>query len=120
MTSAQAMLLHIIARDEWERVKSASEYRPASLDTEGFIHLSEVGQVLLPANTFYKGQTGLVLLVIDPARLSAPVRYDAVPGHGTFPHLYGPLNPDSVTAVLPFAPNPDGTFTLPEELRLAP
>ena len=33
-----------------------------------------------------------------------------------FPHVYGPINLDAVTNVVPFEPDEDGNFTLPETL----
>ena len=55
-----------------------------------------------------------MLLVIDPAQLTAELVYeDCYEAGETFPHLYGPLNLDAVVRVVPFPPLPDGTFTLP-------
>lgn len=119
MSISGNMLLHIVPGAEWESARAAGVYRPVSLAAEGFIHLSHPFQVLFAADTFYRGKNGLVLLVIDAARLSAPLRHDNVPGHGTFPHLYCPLNPDAVVDVLPFPPKPDGTFALPGGLAVA-
>lgn len=109
------ILLHITPREDWERAGRDGIYRAASLDTEGFIHLSTPAQVVGTANRFYRGQTGLVLLVIDEERLQSEIRYEAADGQ-MFPHLYGSLNVDAVTRVLPFEPGPDGAFTLPEAL----
>lgn len=106
------IILHITQREAWEQAQRAGVYRADSLETEGFIHASTPEQVLGPANAFYRGQTGLVLLVIDEARVQPPIRYEAAHGQ-TFPHLYGPLNLDAVTDVLPFEPQADGTFALP-------
>jgi uncharacterized protein (DUF952 family) len=107
------MLLHITEQSEWEAARDAGRYAPTTLATEGFIHLSTPEQVLFPANSFYRGRSGLVLLVLDPERLTAEVRHEDTTGHGEFPHLYGPLNLDAVTAVLPFEPEEDGTFSPP-------
>jgi hypothetical protein len=38
------------------------------------------------------------------------------PGGEQFPHLYGPLDPAAVVAVLPLEPGPDGAFSLPPQL----
>lgn len=109
------MILHITRRLDWESAQEAGEYRDDSLQTEGFIHCSTPEQVLGPANAFYAGQSDLVLLVIDPARLAAKLVYEDSYDSGTaFPHVYGPLNLDAVTAVVPFPPLPDGTFELPQ------
>ena len=106
-------LLHIAERAVWE-TDPQNEYRVPSLETEGFIHLSHPEQVVTVADFWFRGRIDLVLLVIAPTLLTAPVREDAVPGHGTFPHLYGPLNRDAVVAVMPFVPDPNGSFHLPD------
>ena len=108
------MILHIAAVSDWEEAQVVGEYRLDTLETEGFIHCSTPQQVLGPANEFYRGQTGLVLLCIDEAQVQSPIVYEDCYEIGqAFPHIYGPLNLDAVTAVLPFPPNADGTFTLP-------
>ncbi len=114
---------HIVDRTEWEQAQAAGIYRPPSVDAEGFIHASYWNQTLLSANSFYRGQTNLVLLRIDPARVTAEIRQDivgvirgGVESEEAFPHIYGPLNPDAVVAVIPFPPGPDVRFTLPPDL----
>jgi uncharacterized protein (DUF952 family) len=54
-------------------------------------------------------------LGIQVDRLEASLRYDKVPGQGTFPHLYGALNLDAVVKVWPFKPGIDGRFSLPSD-----
>lgn len=109
------MILHITTRADWETAQALGEYRADSLETEGFIHCSTPEQVLGPANSFYHGQTDLVLLIIDPARLSAELVYEDSHQSGqAFPHIYGPLNFDAVTSAVPFPPLADGSFELPQ------
>lgn len=108
------MLVHICAVDDWRLAQSRGEHRPPSLEDVGFIHLSSPEQVHLPANRLYRGRRDLVLLGVDPDRLSAPVRWE--PGVPTdpesmlFPHLYGALPVAAVTSVTPYPPEPDGSF----------
>jgi uncharacterized protein (DUF952 family) len=52
-----------------------------------------------------------VLLWIDPQRLLAPIRYEASEGE-IFPHIYGPLNLDSVLRVCELAPDADGVYRI--------
>ena len=105
-------ILHITTRAVWDAAQRVGEHRAASLDTEGFIHCSTLEQVVCTADRLFHGQQGLVLLVIDPAKLHAPLRYEAA-DYDLFPHLYGPLNGAAVLDALPFPPREDGTFTLP-------
>jgi uncharacterized protein (DUF952 family) len=120
-------VFHITTRKAWEAALTAGVYRTDSLDAEGFIHCSAAHQAARVANTFFRGQTGLVLLGIELSRLHAELRFEppALPAGSTgnpaessaelFPHLYGPLNLDAVTQVVDFPPGPDGTFELPAE-----
>ena len=104
MENTSTILFHITEQTAWESAQRDGLYRAASLAAEGFIHLSKQEQVPEVAARFYAGQSGLVLLEIEGDRLQAELRYDEVPGHGTFPHLYGPLNLDAVKQVHPFEP----------------
>lgn len=110
-------IYHIATRADWDRAERDGEYTTSTagrtLAEEGFIHASQATQVADVANRYYRGVAGdLVVLVIDPARLRAPVRYEHVPGaDAPFPHIYGPLNTDAVLAARPLTPSPDGTFT---------
>ena len=114
------MILHICGAAEWADVTEGGEYRPASLDDEGFVHCSDPGTAHLPASAVFAGRTDLVLLEIDPSRVSAPVVWeDGAPPHPAgirFPHVYGPIPRASVIAAHAFPPEPDGTFRLPPSL----
>ncbi|MFZ5885725.1 MAG: DUF952 domain-containing protein, partial [Chloroflexota bacterium] len=58
------MIFHITSRTDWEAAQAKGEYIAPSLQTEGFIHCSTAAQILPVAEKFYKGQSGLVLLMI--------------------------------------------------------
>ncbi len=118
-------ILHIISRDAWESARQSAEIRAPSLDSQGFIHFSTAEQIVRVADKHYRGVGGLVALIVDVDKLTAPLRWEPpdMPGENIpptgelFPHLYGPLNIDAVRAAVDFPPNPDGTFTLPSALE---
>lgn len=101
------MLFHITPSADWERAQADGAYRPASLETEGFIHLSTDAQWPRTAARFFRGRIGLVLLTIDPARLAAEVRYEPADGDH-FPHLFGALDPAAVIEVTALEPDHEG------------
>ncbi len=115
-------ILHITSREAWKAAQEQGQYTAPSLAGEGFIHCSTRAQVLPVAEKFYKGQAGLVILVIDSARLSSGLKWElpfdgapppGVPASDAFPHIYGLINLDAVVQVLDFEPASDGTFVLP-------
>ncbi len=119
-------VIHITSRRLWDEAQGAGKYAPPSLPSEGFIHCSTSKQVLAVAGRFYRGQSGLVLLVIDPARLTSALKWEppadgtpppGVPAADLFPHVYGPINLDAVVQVLDFEPGPNGQFSLPASLN---
>ena len=98
----------------------SSDYRPASLAREGFIHLSSEAQWLATANRFYRGRADLLLVSIDGDRLRAELRHEPADGD-IFPHLYGPLNLNAVDFVSPLpCAATDGSFHLPCHVQLSP
>jgi uncharacterized protein (DUF952 family) len=110
------LLLHITQRTAWDSAQVSGSYAAPSLATEGFIHCSTPAQVVATAERFYANQRGLILLVIDPARVQAEIKYE--PGADKpdelFPHIYGPLNLNAVERVVEFEPDDSGRFHLPE------
>lgn len=116
-TTEDKRIYHIVDRQAWEQARPTGEYRHRSLEKQGFIHCSNVNQVVGVANHCFRGQGGLVLLDISEARLLARVQYENLDGgDDLFPHIYGPLNCDAVVAVHPFEPKAEGMFALPATL----
>jgi uncharacterized protein (DUF952 family)/GNAT superfamily N-acetyltransferase len=105
---APDVLVHLIEPADWRAALSLGAVRPPSLGSVGFVHLSTPEQVHLPAERLYPGRRDLVLLAVDPGRLTDAVRFEegvpADPGGMRFPHLYGPLPVSAVTAVVPYRP----------------
>ncbi|MEW2357915.1 DUF952 domain-containing protein [Spirillospora sp. NPDC029432] len=101
-------LLHIAERRHWESARDAGVSYAMStlgrtLDEEGFVHCSsDLDQVEGVLDRFYTGvdRAGLLLLVIDPERLDAPVRHEPADGR-LFPHVYGPIPLSAVIDVRP-------------------
>jgi uncharacterized protein (DUF952 family) len=84
-----------------------------SLETEGFIHCSTAGQVVATANRIFAGSGDLLLLVIDPERLTAPLKYERAADAGEdFPHVFGTIDLAAVTDTMVLAEGPDG-YVLP-------
>ncbi len=100
-----------LARDWQAAVAAGGAYTVSTLGVAlaeaGFIHCSFADQVQRVADVVYCGRDDVVLLSVDPARVSVPIRVDQV-GPDAFPHLYGPLQPSAVRAVRPLTPSPDG------------
>ncbi|ADG99087.1 protein of unknown function DUF952 [Segniliparus rotundus DSM 44985] len=108
------LLAHICGEAEWLAAQASSAHTPPSLEEVGFIHLSAPRQVHVPANLLYAGRDDLVLLLVEPGRIEAPIRWEqGVPpaaDGSLFPHLYGPLPCAAVRGARPYRPGPDGAF----------
>ena len=115
--SLVSLIYHIATAADWERARRDGEYSTSTigktLADEGFLHASQASQVADVANRYYRDVADdLLVLVIDPDRVRARIRYENVPGADLpYPHIYGPLNPYAVVAARPLIPAPDGTFT---------
>ena len=65
------VLVHLIEPAAWRAALAEGAVRPGD---GRFVHFSTPEQVHLPAGRLFPGRQDLVLLVVDPARLTAPVR----------------------------------------------
>ena len=100
-------LFHLALADDWNAASRSGRYgistRGLHLDQVGFIHLSWREQVAGTYERFYADADSVVLLTIDAARLTAPLRADAIPSGELFPHLYGPLPINAVIDAAPYS-----------------
>lgn len=112
-----SIIYHLAFRADWEAGVAAGEYSAPSLAEEGFIHASgDEEQMLRVAARLFAGRDNLLALDVDTERLpnDSPVIREPARSGEIYPHVYGPINPDSVVRVrvlFPDADNP-GVFTL--------
>ncbi len=110
-------IVHALSTSDWERFKDDGEYRPESLEKQGFIHCSKVGQIGVVADSIHSDDDDMMLLLIDESCLNSPVQYETNGDSGTsaFPHIYGPLTLDEVAESFQFMQDETG-YRLPNEL----
>ncbi len=95
-------IYHVTTAKAWEAAQAQQSYVPATFEKDGFIHCSIERQMEGVLERFYQGQTGLVKLKIEKAKVQRPVLFELAEDlNELFPHIYGPLNLDSVVAVTP-------------------
>jgi uncharacterized protein (DUF952 family) len=104
------VIYHIAVETDWVDAQASGEYRMstrgAQLEEVGFIHASFAHQVeRIGALLYGDASVALVVLVIDPTRLTSPVKVESLDG-GTeeFPHIYGPLPTSAVIDVRAWSP----------------
>ncbi|PRX98846.1 hypothetical protein CLV72_104426 [Allonocardiopsis opalescens] len=117
-------VLHLIPLERW-RSEPDMPVVPSSLDHEGFVHASpDAGTLLAVADAFYRdADQPMVALLIDPDRLSAPLRWEeahgapppGVSGEVRFPHIYGPVERSAVVGVRYLRRDPAGRHVALEE-----
>jgi uncharacterized protein (DUF952 family) len=113
-TSKENLIYHITQASDWEKSKTSQHYSAPSLNSEGFIHASSYQQILHTANKFFKGQQNLLLLGIDPLKLSCQVIYEPGVDDGLlYPHIYGSINKEAVRLILPISYTSEGEFYIP-------
>ncbi|OGO66749.1 MAG: hypothetical protein A2029_04035, partial [Chloroflexi bacterium RBG_19FT_COMBO_47_9] len=97
----------ICPHDDWLHAYRRGIFQDQSLLQDGYIHCSQSGQILEVANRFYQGSLDLVLLWVDPDRLTSELRWETA-DNTQFLHIYGPINLDAITSVTELKPDIDG------------
>ncbi len=112
-------LFHLTMPAAWSEALAAGSYpwstRGARFDEVGFVHCSTWEQIEQVARFVYPGELTLILLVIDPARTDAELRYENLEGGAEqFPHIYGELPLAAIVRAITLHANTAGQFWLPD------
>jgi uncharacterized protein (DUF952 family) len=95
-------IYHITSLSWWEAAKKAGQLSSPRFDEEGYIHCATEQQIEGVLERYFRGQTDLVRLTIDKAKVKPPLVYElAGKLNEVFPHIHGPINLDAVVAVDP-------------------
>jgi len=98
------ILLHVTSAEAWAEAERTGVHAPAMLAKNGCLHLGTPAQLGYVLGRHFAGQTGLVLLHIDQAKLGDLRWETSEPGREAFPHLYGPLPVAAVVQAEPVQP----------------
>ena len=120
------MILHLLSRDSWVEAQAHGQLIAPSVAIEGFAHCSTEHQMVDVANKYYRGTSNMVLLNVDPTKLTSELKFEppahidgspALPHESLFPHIYGPINLDAVIEVIDFPCDKRGEFIAPPQLN---
>ena len=91
----------MFATQDIDAVLAKTNFAPASLTSEGFIHACLAHQVEYVVQRFYSAVPNITLLIIEPKLVTAEIKYESASAseYGDFPHIYGPLNTDAIVKV---------------------
>lgn len=90
-------VFHITLPEKWAADKDF--YAAESLATEGFIHCSFASQLDGVLERYYRGFERVVILEIDPGKLTSKLLAEPSTNDEIYPHIYGPINTDAVVGV---------------------
>lgn len=90
---------------------------PASLEAEGFVHLSSADQVLRTAQRWFAHTDQIKLVLLSEKELGTDLVWEDTHGHGEeFPHLYAPIPAKAIAGIICLNRDTDGQFKWPENL----
>jgi uncharacterized protein (DUF952 family) len=117
MSGSDSIIYHLASAADWDQAKADGVYRGSPDDhRDGFMHFSTAAQVAESAARHRAGRTDVVLVAADAVRLGDALRWEPSRGGALFPHLYGDLPLDAVTATWPLALGADGRHVFPPEI----
>lgn len=109
------MIYRLVGEAEWTAARAAGAFAGSEHDRrDGFLHFSTAEQAAETAAKHYAGRADLILLAVDPAALTAPLKWEPSRGGALFPHLYGVLPLAAVRRAEKLPLGPDGRFVFPK------
>jgi uncharacterized protein (DUF952 family) len=109
-----ALAYKVLTADQMAALEADGRFSGASIDVEdGYIHLSTAAQLTETVDKHFAGQDGLHVAAVDLEALGDAVRWEESRGGQLFPHLYGVLELEVVTAYSPLQRDEAGKVRLP-------
>ena len=107
----------ILLLSEWNFFEETGKSDGSAIDlTDGYIHFSTAKQVRMSASKHRAGQSGLVLLSVDPDVVRDNLRWEPSRNGMLFPHFYGILNVSMVLRSDPIELNSMGRHVFPADV----
>jgi uncharacterized protein (DUF952 family) len=92
-------IYHIVLPEVWENFKDRDFYEAESLDIEGFIHCSFAEQIEGVLERYYQGVERVLILTIDPDKLSSELVNEPSTNNEVYPHIYGQINREAIVGI---------------------
>lgn len=109
-----ATIYKICPASLWRAAERAGVFTGAPVDiADGYIHFSTAAQAAETAAKHFAGQSDLLLVSVDTAKLGDKLTWEPSRGGALFPHLYAPLSLSAVVKVEPLPLGADGRHAFP-------
>ena len=101
----------------WDEARRTGLYKGSADDLrDGFIHLSAAAQLAGTARKHFAGQTGLVLVEVEAAKLGTALKWEISRGGALFPHLYADLPVETAVSICHLPLDEEGVPVIPAGL----
>ena len=111
----QQSIIHVTTDDDWAQSQPDGYYVPPGFAREGFIHCCYPTQLARVLRDFFANHDRVLLLVLDPALITAEIWHENPVDGLTHPHIYGALEREAVVRQLTITRGADG-FDIPPDL----
>ena len=99
--------------EQWETALRDQNFKGAPIDLQdGYIHFSTASQAQETLDKHFKGQTDLLLLVVETVHFGEELKWEPSRGGDLFPHLYSTLDVNLVSAVHEIKTHENGTHDI--------
>jgi uncharacterized protein (DUF952 family) len=108
------LVYKVVSQQEWAHAERDGVFLGAAIDLrDGYIHLSDGGQVEQTVALYFADRDDLVLLTLEAGRLGEALKWEASRGGALFPHLYGKMPLDIIVSARRFSSREAGWLQKP-------
>jgi uncharacterized protein (DUF952 family) len=93
------IIYHIVTPETWEKFADETEYEAESLQSEGFVHCSYRNQLEEVLQRYYSNEKKVLILHINPHRLTSPLVAEPSTNREIYPHIYGKINKSAIAEI---------------------